>query len=670
MGTTGETLLTHTLLTIRSADLNGESTLPSIATVKNVQQQTKSLLDEDDELFVGFGFMDNSFPYRQQNCYSRELKETKQEAFILENDFLKATFLPDFGGRLWSLFDKVANKELTFENPVIRPGNLAIRNAWLSGGVEWNCGMVGHHPFTCSRIFTATTALNDGTPVLRMYEFERIRRCVYQMDFFLPKDSKVLFTRMRIVNPNKEVVPMYWWSNIAVPSSADARVIMATNETYTNRDNMVSKTSVPMSGDIDITYPCNNPHAIDFFWKIKPEVRKYVCQLNKDGYGLIQTSTKRLKGRKLFVWGMGPGGERWQEFLSTKENGGRYAEIQAGIAHTQYECLPMPPLTAWEWLEAYGAMSANSQKVHGDWEDAKAEVSERLSELVDEAYMETLLKETHAMATSPAKETILKGAGWGALERERRSAVGGDELCPHLDFGKTDAEQEAWLHLLKNGYFPEVCPCEAPKSWMLQPEWTVMLERAVNGMDSYNWYAWLQLGMVYLASREPEKAKHALEKSMQLKPSAWGYYGLANIARLEEKLPLAAELALRAASIKPDDASLAKEALRLLTECGFYDKAVAFAALLSPEIASIGRIKLYLAFSYLNVGNLEMTEEILFENGGIVVPDVREGENSVTDLWFELEEKKAKRDGREFNRETAEPPALLDFRMGAVKKKK
>ena len=32
-----------------------------------------------------------------------------------------------------------------FNNPVVRYSNLATRNAWTSGGVEFNIGEFGHH---------------------------------------------------------------------------------------------------------------------------------------------------------------------------------------------------------------------------------------------------------------------------------------------------------------------------------------------------------------------------------------------------------------------------------------------------------------------------------------------------------------------------------------------
>ena len=57
-----------------------------------------------------------------------------------------------------------------------------------------------------------------------MYEYERVRRVVYQMDFYLPEDSRYLHCRMRIANNNNTAVPMHWWSNIAVPKK-DNRIV-------------------------------------------------------------------------------------------------------------------------------------------------------------------------------------------------------------------------------------------------------------------------------------------------------------------------------------------------------------------------------------------------------------------------------------------------------------
>ena len=56
-----------------------------------------------------------------------------------------------------------------------------------------------------------------------------------------------------------------------------------------------------------------HPHAADYFYDLPDGRRRWIAALEEDGHGLVQTSTDLLRGRKLFVWGAGPGGRRWQQ---------------------------------------------------------------------------------------------------------------------------------------------------------------------------------------------------------------------------------------------------------------------------------------------------------------------------------------------------------------------
>lgn len=202
---------------IIGAELGEESCVPDLLGEHILQNSLKFRLDEKDEIYEEYGRRKNAYPYRQYNNYTREVKERVCEAAVLENRFLKAVFLPEYGGRLWELWDKKTEKNLLYTNDVIRFSNLAVRNAWFSGGVEWNIGVIGHTPYTTDPLYTAVTKTESGAPVLRMYEYERIRKVPYQMDFWLDEEDCFLNCRMRIVNESEDVIPMYWWSNIAVP---------------------------------------------------------------------------------------------------------------------------------------------------------------------------------------------------------------------------------------------------------------------------------------------------------------------------------------------------------------------------------------------------------------------------------------------------------------------
>ena len=657
--------LTICEILLPSAKFNGESTLPSLYEMSNVQGLTRSALDEDDELFVGFGFLPSIFPYRMQDLYDRSEELTPYVGVVLENDYLKAVFLPELGGRLWSLYDKVASKDLLYTNPMVRPCNLAVRNAWLAGGIEFNCGMVGHHPFTCSRIHAAETKLEDGTPVLRMYEYERIRACVYQMDFFLPEDSKQLFGRMRIVNPTADTVPMYWWTNMAVRENPKARDVIDATETYNNRDGMVGKNAVPYDRGIDITYPSNNPIAIDYFWKIPPENRKYTAYIDESGYGFFQTSTPRLQGRKLFVWGQGEGGKRWQEFLTADGHDGRYVEIQAGVAHTQYECIPMPPKTAWEWLEAFGAVTADPVKVHGDWADCRAEVNARLEEIIPSAKLNDMLAATKPMALSPAESMICYGSAWGKLENLRREKSGEAPVCAHLDFGTLTEEQMPWFSLLENGTMEQAADKNLPPvSWMLQKEWTAMLDKSAPCHEKY-----LHLAAIYMAQRNLRDADEALTEALAFAVTPIALFLKAQVYRMKGDMNAAADTAMEAYALLPTDVSLARQSLALALHAGKQADIIAAYEAAPANVRADGRVAMTYAFALLRTGKVAEAEAILLRDGGLSVTDIREGEISLTSLYIEIQQAKAAAEGITLDVADIDVPRQFDFRMFVPKKK-
>ncbi len=651
---------------IRAAKMNGTSTVPPICGANRGPGGREDSVGEREEVFVGYGALRTPFPYKMQDAYTRELYPSEIETVVLENEYLRAEFYPTLGGKLASLVDKTTGKDLLYCNPVIRPCNLAIRNAWMAGGVEWNCGMFGHHVHTCDPLFCAKTELEDGTPVLRMYEFERIRRVVVQMDFFLPEGSRLLFARMRVTNTVNEVIPIYWWSNIGVREDVDGRVITMADSAYSCGGSGVNRVPIPEHEGNEVSYPVNIPTSRDYFFKIPEKARKFECYLGNEGKGFFQTSTARLKGRKLFVWGQGTGGDRWQEYLTDGEEG-RYVELQAGLAYSQYESLPMPPVTTWEWLEAYGALSADPELIHGEWKTAQNEALRAVDAMITEEAMDGILEATYGMATSPAEDLIMEGSGWGALENMRRAKAGEKLMTPHLDFGETGAEQEDWVQLLEEGCMPDRDPDESPVSYMLQPEWTEMLKTACAGVDRHNWYTRLQLGLTYLAMGDTKAATANIAASKAIRPSAWALYTEAHIALDEGRPREGAILAIRAAQMKPDDLSLAKEAITYATQLQMFRSVLAYIDTLTPEVRECGRVKLYMLFAYVRTKNIEKAEEILWSDGGFVIPDMREGETLLTEMYLELEELKAKRDGKEFDRNTCEVPKIFDYRMGVAR---
>ncbi|MBQ6990784.1 MAG: DUF5107 domain-containing protein, partial [Clostridia bacterium] len=134
------------------ADLGIPNCLPDIKNDSYIRSPiaVSDRVSQEEKALIGKGMIPTLLPYTLQSEYNRARRDLALDGAILENEYLKATFIPQLGGRLWSLYDKKAGRELLYANNVFQPCNLALRNAWFSGGVEWNVGIKGHNPLTAS----------------------------------------------------------------------------------------------------------------------------------------------------------------------------------------------------------------------------------------------------------------------------------------------------------------------------------------------------------------------------------------------------------------------------------------------------------------------------------------------------------------------------------------
>jgi len=632
-------------------------------------------IPQDDRRHMGRGCYGSILPYRRQDDYDRLRRPRAFKVAVLENDILRATFLLELGGRLWSLFHKPANRELLFTNPVFQPGNLALRNAWFSGGVEWNISKPGHCPLTCSPLFAARVKAQDGCDVLRLYEWERLRGVPFQIDARLPDGSPFLFVRVRIINPHDSETMTYWWSNIGVRETPDIRVIApADSAIHTEYPHGLRYVPTPYHDGADTSYPANARKSADYFFRIPDRRRRWIAVLDAAGKGLVQTSTSLLRGRKMFVWGHGPGGKRWRDFLSVE--GQVYFEVQAGLARTQRECLPMAPRSQWQWLEAYGLMEADPATVHGsDWPAAGREVESRLERMLAEDWMEAELARTQATADRPPEQVVHRGAGWGALERRRRQLTGDKPFCGQamiFDDETLTADQQPWLALLERGELP-CSPVERPPGhWMVRGPWRELLEAALQNGRGDHWLSHLHLGVMHYNNGQVAEARRAWERSLACERSAWALRNLAVLERHQKNLDAAAELYVEALRLLPTVPALAADCLQTLIDAGRPEDVAPLIESLDEDVRSRGRIQLLKGAAALDAGDLETVRQVL--DGNLVVNDMREGEVSLSDLWYGLHEKRLAaaenvtidESLRQRVRRDFPPPPELDFRMATV----
>lgn len=613
-----------------------------------IKSTIASKLDEYDGLFVNYGMFSDSLPYAMQDDYDlTPMQPMELPAAVLENEHLIAEFTLSLGGRLWRLYDKDREVELLTDNQEFLPRNLAIRNAWFAGGVEWNCGRRGHDANTCSPRFAAELHHPEYGPVLRIYDYSRDRKTPYQMDFFLPPGSKFLYSRVRLANPNPEVTPMYWWSNIAAPMTPGARVVVPAMDTYLNDydggSHFITRAPLPNAEGFDSTYPEKFTFVRDHFYNIPDHSRKYEALIKPDGNGFIHLSTRRLQGRKLFVWGKCSGGDNWQRKLLA-EGVEDYLELQGGLAKTQQEHLPMPPGTTWEWLEAYGGITADPARVFGEWPDAVQEVTRWTDQALPESEMDRILADTRdSMALKPGTLRF-SGIGYAALEELRA----GKKLAPQLNFGTVGEEQKEWKDLLDTGTMDE----EPPRSYQVDPAWAELLKKAPK-----SWKRDYHLAIYYFRQQDWERALQFAVDALKAKHNAWTLHLLGNVLlRSEDSPDEALQLLDQAARMPEADAYLVKEVLKLLVQYQKYEDVRSLYRAL-PEIHQHRPMaRLQYAFALANTGKQDDAEALLTDQGGLKLPDAREGIVDITKLFLQLQEQKG------ISAEQAQVPPAIDYR--------
>ena len=117
------------------------------------------------------------YPYSMQTEFSANRVNAQYRAVVLENDYIRVIILPDVGGRIYAAHDKTNNDfDFIYHNHVIKPGLVALRGAWLSGGIEWNFPTRGHTVNTVSPVQYRVLHGDDGSVTCVVGAREWVRR--------------------------------------------------------------------------------------------------------------------------------------------------------------------------------------------------------------------------------------------------------------------------------------------------------------------------------------------------------------------------------------------------------------------------------------------------------------------------------------------------------------
>lgn len=627
------TTLRTTTLSLTGSLPGAESPLPALTPMRALP--TVEVPDADPEMVarVASGRLSSPLPYARHSDYTRAEDGVELPALVLENDALTATVLPSLGGRLWSLRDRRRDRELLFVNPRLRFANFGLTDGWFAGGIEWNLGSTGHwtlssRPLHAARISTST---GDG---LRLWEWERTRDLVLQIDLSLDGDR--LLADTRVINPDPEPKPLYYWTNIAVPETAGTRVLTSAGTAWrTDYAGRLARVPVPHpdTPDVDISYPARSTHAADYFFESDPPGR-FVAAVEPDGRGFAQTGTDGLRGRKLFLWGSAAGGARWQEWLGGP--GARYAEIQAGWCTTQLEHDVLAGHAQVSWTESFGALDLDPGEVAEPFPDAAGAAARAVHDAVPPAALDAHHAQWLAeIADAAPTEVLHEGSGSGAAEialRAGEARLPGAAL-PFPARALTD-------------------PAEVPGSGLpgVSDRWRE--HYADPRLDREPWVRFARgtnahvRGDLVTAEQEYTAAVGLAEAAGDTAPLG-AVRGLALLAAGRGEHQRAREQYAAALALAPDDRLLRGEAITQLLDAGEPGAALDVIEKAPDAVVGHGRTRLLHAHALLALGERARAAELLDD---LEIPDLAEGGRELDELWSRIH--------------PDDPlPARLDFRM-------
>ncbi|MCA9443433.1 MAG: DUF5107 domain-containing protein, partial [Candidatus Omnitrophica bacterium] len=294
------------------------------------------------------------YPYTMEEVISTTKENRTYKALYLENDYLKVTCLPELGGRIFSVLNKVTGKEMFHKNKVVKPGLIGMRGAWISGGVEWNTGPHGHTVTAISPVNALVRQNQDGSATLHISNTEQIFRTRWNVEVTLYPDRSFLHEEMRIFNPEDGIHPYYFWNCTAFPCGKGTRFIFPMTLGCNHNGDEFFNWPIHEGKDISWLKNYDKPTSI-FAWECDQDFFGcYDVDLDK---GLVQVADHRaLKGKKAWTWGQSDDGLVSQEGLTDED--GPYIEVQSGPLRTQADYGELSPReeVAWEewWYPVYG----------------------------------------------------------------------------------------------------------------------------------------------------------------------------------------------------------------------------------------------------------------------------------------------------------------------------
>ena len=308
--------------------------LSSQATVKEELRTLKTYPFSDPNPIPVLAKNAKIYPYHTFNGYSNEPIQKEWKVITLENEYIKVFVLPEIGGKVWGAIDKVNGEEFIYRNEVIKFRNISMRGPWTSGGIEFNFGIIGHHPSTATPVDYAVNTHDDGSVSCTVGNIDLPSHTQWRVTIRLPKDKSYFETNVNWYNPSPLHQAYYNWMTAAAFAQDDL-VFHTPGDQYLKHSGEAKSWPIDSDNRNINAYKENNFEGSKSYHVVGEYNDFFGGYFENDDYGFGHWSEyEEIPGQKLWIWALSRSGGIWEDLLTDTD--GQYIEFQAGREFLQY----------------------------------------------------------------------------------------------------------------------------------------------------------------------------------------------------------------------------------------------------------------------------------------------------------------------------------------------
>lgn len=277
------------------------------------------------------------YPYAMNDNPTRVKVDSTHKALYLENDYIKVCVLPDIGGRLLYATDKTNGYEIFYRQHVIKPANVGMLGAWISGGVEWN--VFHHHRATSQYPIDYKLVDNrDGSKTIWVGEIENRHRMSWAIGLTLHPETSYIEVTGRFFNDSPDRNSMLHWNNVATHANENYQIIFPECTKFGMFHHKLSHIHWPVANEpykgnpdfigVDVSYWRNLPSLTGDSVFIQDLQDDYVggYDYGVDAGTMLAGNHNICKGGKFWTWGHKAYGHAW-DCVTLTDSDGAYVEL-------------------------------------------------------------------------------------------------------------------------------------------------------------------------------------------------------------------------------------------------------------------------------------------------------------------------------------------------------